>query len=149
MIFCCKTFKYIYFPSFELNDNRLPRVNQCKYVWHVITDDLKEDNDIARQYKRIYAQGNVLIRTLYMCSDHVKCTLFRSFCPDCPSLNTCQLWCNYKYESIRTLYVAYNNVFRLLCNEKRYCSASYMFVTRGLPTCKRLIRKNGIVLWCV
>ena len=74
-----------------------------------------------------------------MCSEHVKCTLFRSFCT---SLYTCQLWCNYKSESIRKLYVAYNNVFRLLCHEPRYCSASYMFVTRGLPTCKMLIRKK-------
>ena len=95
----------------ELNDNILPRVNQCKYLGHVITDDLKDDSDIARQYKRIYAQGNALIRKFYMCSEHVKCTLFRSFCT---SLYTCQLWCNYKSESIRKLYVAYNNVFRLL-----------------------------------
>ena len=74
-----------------------------------------------------------------MCSDHVKCTLFRSFCT---SLYTCQLWSNYTSESIRKLYVSYNNVFRLLCNEPMYCSASYMFVTRGLPTCKMLIRKK-------
>ena len=139
MIFCCKKFKDIHVPSSELNDSILPRVNQCKYLGHVITDDLKDDNDIARQYKRIYAQGNALIRKFYMCSDHVnivKCTLFRSFCT---SLYTCQLWCNYKSESIRKLYVAYNNVL-LLCNEPRYCSASYMFVTRRLPTCKMLIR---------
>ena len=62
MIFCCKTFKDIHVPCFELNDNILPRVNQCKYIGHVITDDLKDGNDIARQYKRIYAQGNALIR---------------------------------------------------------------------------------------
>ena len=97
MIFCCKKFKDIHIPSFELNDNILPRVNQCKYLGHVITDDLKDDSDIARQYKRIYAQGNALIRKFYMCSEHVKCTLFRSFCT---SLYTCQLWCNYKSESI-------------------------------------------------
>ena len=139
MIFCCKKFKDIHVPSFELNDNILPRVNQCKYLGHVITDDLKDDNDIARQYKIIYAHGNALIRKFYMCSDHVKCTLFRSFCT---SLYTCQLWCNYKSLSIRKVYVAYNNVFRLLCNEPRYCSVSYMFVTRGLPTCKMLIRKK-------
>ena len=60
MIFCCKKFKDIPVPSFELNDNILPRVNQCKYIGYVITDDLKDDNDIARQYKRIYAQGNAL-----------------------------------------------------------------------------------------
>ena len=80
MIFCCKKFKGIHVPSFELNDNILPGVNQCKYLGHVITDDLKDDNDIARQYKIIYAQGNALIRKFFMCSDHVKCTLFRSFC---------------------------------------------------------------------
>ena len=47
MIFCCKKFKYIHVPSFELNDNILPRVNQCKYLGHVITDDIKDDNDIG------------------------------------------------------------------------------------------------------
>ena len=67
MIFCCKKFKDIHVPSFELNDNILPIVNQCKYLGHVITDDLKDDNDIARQYKIIYAQGNALIRKCYIC----------------------------------------------------------------------------------
>ena len=141
MIFCCKKFKDIHVPSFELNDNILPRVIQCTYLGHVITDDLKDDNDIARQYMIIYAQGNALIRNLFMFSDLVKCTLFRS---RCTSLYTCQLWCrpNYKSEPIRKLYVAYINVFRLLCHEPRYCSASYMFVTRGLPTCKMLSRRK-------
>ena len=58
MMFWCKKIKDIHVPSFELNDDTLPRVNQCKYPGHVITDDLKDDNDIARQYKRIYAEGN-------------------------------------------------------------------------------------------
>ena len=52
-----------------------------------------------------------------MCSDHVKCTLFRSFCT---SLYTCQLWCNYKSESIRKLFVAYNNVELSLFSEIQY-----------------------------
>ena len=72
LIFCCKKVKDIHVPRFELNDNILPRVNQCKYLGHVINDDLRDDNDIARQYKRIYAQGNALIRKFYMCSAHVK-----------------------------------------------------------------------------
>ena len=73
MIFCCKKFKDIHVPSFELNDNILPRVIQCTYLGHVITDDLNDDNDIARQYMIIYAQGNALIRNLFMFSDLVKC----------------------------------------------------------------------------
>ena len=69
----------------------------------------------------------------------VKITLFRSFCT---SLYTCELWCQYRSESLRKLCVAYNNVFRFLCREPRNCSASHMFVSRGLPTCNMLIRKS-------
>ena len=97
------------------------------------------DDDMARQYKRIYAQSNALIKKFYMCTEDVKCALFKSYCT---SLYTCQLWYNYKSESIRKLCVGYNNVFRLLCNELKNCSASYMFVSRGLPTCKMFITKN-------
>ena len=43
---------------------------------------------------------------------------------------------------MRKLCVAYNNVFRLLRNKPLYCIASYMFVSRGLPICKMLIRIN-------
>ena len=50
---------------------------------------------------------------------------------------------------MRKLCVAYNNVFRFLYNEPRDCSASYMFVSRGLPTCKMLIRKNVYSFLCV
>ena len=32
------------------------------------------------------------------------------------------------------MYIAYNNVFIFLCCEPRNCSASRMFVSRGLPT---------------
>ncbi len=42
---------------------------------------------------------------------------------------------------IRKLYVFRSRV-NLLCNEPMYCSASYMFVTRGLPTCNMLIIKQ-------
>ena len=64
--------------------------------------------------------------TSLSCTEDVNCTLFKSYCT---SLYTCQLWCNYKSESIRKLCVAYNNVFRLLCNEPKNCSASYVCVT--------------------
>ena len=74
-----------------------------------------------------------------MCTESVNITLVRSFCT---SLYTCELWCQYRSESLRKLCVAYNNVFRFLCREPRNCSASHMFVSRGLPTCNMLIRKS-------
>ena len=139
MIFRCNKMKDIRIPNFELNNVLLTRVTKYKYLGHCISDDLSDDDDMARQYRQIYAQGNALLRKFFMCTESVKITLFRSFCT---SLYTCELWWNYRSESLRKLWVAYNNVFRFLCGEPRNFSASHMFVSRGLPTCKMLIRKS-------
>ena len=56
-----------------------------------------------------------------MCSTEVKLTLLRTFCSP---IYTAQLWWNYTVASIHNLHVAYNNVFRLLLNQPKYCSAS-------------------------
>ena len=62
----------IHIPNFLLNGETLPRVRKYKYLRHIITEDLRDNDDISRQYKRIYTQGNVLIQKFYMC------TLFKS-----------------------------------------------------------------------
>ena len=46
---------------------------------------------------------------------------------------TAQLWWNYTVASIHRLHVAYNNMFRLLLNQPKYCSASTMFVEYYVP----------------
>ena len=83
---------------------------------------MKDDLDIKRQCRQLYAQGNALARRFHMCSDIVKVTMFRSYCS---SLYTSQLWWKYKVNSIRKLlYVAYNNAFRMIFILPRDCSAS-------------------------
>ena len=69
----------------------------------MISADMKDDLDIMRQCRQLYAQGNALARRFHMCSDNVKVTIFRSYCS---SLYTSQLWWKYKVNSIRKLYVA-------------------------------------------
>ena len=44
---------------------------------HCISDDLSDDDNMARQYQQIYAQGNALLRKLFMCTESVKITLFQ------------------------------------------------------------------------
>ena len=57
-----------------------------------------------------------------MCTESVKITLFRSFCTSLYNyIYICELWWNYRSESLRKLCVAYNNVFRFLCGEPRNC----------------------------
>ena len=45
MMFCCKKFKDIHTPNFVLNDEILTRVNKYKYLGHVLTEDLSDDDD--------------------------------------------------------------------------------------------------------
>ena len=140
MVFCCNLLKDIPVPNFMLNGVAIDKVSNCKYLGHCINDTLIDDDDMARQRKQIYAQGNALVRKFYMCTETVRISLFKSYCS---SLYTSSSWCNYRSESLRKLCVAYNNVFRKNTFLPRYCSASLMFATRDLPTCKILIRKHA------
>ena len=112
---------------------------------HYSCADMKDDLDIMSQCRQLYAQGNVHIckrraraRRFHMCSDNVKVTLFRSYCS---SLYTSQLWWKYRVNSIRKLYVAYNNAFRMLFRLPRDCRASGMFAVNNVMSCPALVRK--------
>ena len=121
MVFCCNLLKDIPVPNFMLNGVPIDKVSHCKYIGHCINDKLIDDDDMARQRKQIYVQGNALVRKFYMCTETVRMSLFKWYCS---SLYT------------SALCVAYNNVFRKITFLPRDCSASLMFATRDLPTCK-------------
>ena len=75
MVFCCNKMKDI--SKFVLNNVLLTRVTKYKYLGHCISDDLSDDDDMARQYRQMFAQGNALLRTLFMCTESEKITLLR------------------------------------------------------------------------
>ena len=89
IIFRNSSVKDFSFHSFEMNGESIKEVPFVKYLGHVISADMKDDLDIMRQCRQLYAQGNALARRFHMCSDNVKVTLFRSYCS---SLYTSQLW---------------------------------------------------------
>ncbi len=67
-------------------------IEVVKYLGHFMTNTLRDDKDILRQCRQLYASSDTLLRTFYMCSTEVMLTLFRTFCsPTC----TAQLWWNY------------------------------------------------------
>ena len=125
-------------PSFVMNVESIKEVPFVKYLGHVISADMKDDLDIMRQCRQLYAQGNALARRFHMCSDNVKVTIF---CSNCYSLYTSQLWWKYKVNSIRKLNVAHNNAFRMLFMLPRNCSASGMFAVHNVMSCPALVRK--------
>ena len=47
-------------PSFIVNGNVIPESDNVKYLGHIICSDLSDDEDMMRQRRYLYAQGNVL-----------------------------------------------------------------------------------------
>ena len=56
-----------------------------------ITDDLSDDDDINRQRRTLFVQGNIILQKFNICSLSVKLTLFRTYCSP---MYTAQLWWN-------------------------------------------------------
>ena len=124
-------------PVFTVNGSIIGESDKVKYLGHIICNDMSDDDDMMRQRRQLYAQGNVLSRRFHMCSLEVKNVLFRTFCTP---LYTCQLWSRYTARSLHKLYVAYNNAFRMMHHLPTYCSASEMFTVNRVPNCAAVIR---------
>ena len=123
--------------DFSIDGDSITQVSSVKYLGHYICADFKDNIDINRQCRQIYAQGNLLIRKFGNCSSDVKTFLFNTYCS---SMYTAHLWWNYNVSSIKKLYVAYNNVFRFLHKLPRDCSASAMFVSNNVRNCSAIFR---------
>ena len=124
-------------PDFEINNETIDVVKQYLYLGHIICDSLSDDLDIARQRKKIYAQGNCLLRKFHMCTVDVKVTLFKSYCS---SFYTAQLWTNYTQNAINKLYIAYHNIMKLLIGANKREHTRPICVTLNIKFCPALIR---------
>ena len=121
-------------PSFIVNGVVIPESDKVKYLGHIICSDLSDDEDMMRQRRYLYAQGNVLSRSFHMLRIRYS-VLFVLQC-----IPTCHLWWNYKSQSFHKLKVAFNNAFRMMHNLPTYCSASEMFTVNRVADCKAVIR---------
>ena len=63
-----------------INNHTLPHTEKCKYLVHVISNNLTDGDDADRQKRCIYAQANVLARTVNLCNSTIKTTLVNSYC---------------------------------------------------------------------
>ena len=137
MIVKSKEDRKLCFPEFCLCGQVLNVCSQAKYLGHFITHDMSDDADLGRQCRRLYAQGNTLVRKFHICSTEVKVTLFKTYCTP---LYTAHLWSRYRKCSMKKLTVAYNDCMRILLRVPRFLSASQMFVNMQVPTCQAVLR---------
>ena len=129
--------KNVKMPDFKINDTIIDVVNKYTYLGHIICESLLDDLDIARQRKKIFAQGNCLLRKFYMCTIDVKVTLFKSYCS---SFYTAQLWTNYTQNAINKLYIAYHNTLKLLIGVNKREHTRPICVSLNVKFCPALIR---------
>ena len=58
--------KNVQFPSFMLGNDTLIEAESVKYLGHIISNSMLDDNDISRQCRQLYAQGNMIIRKCHV-----------------------------------------------------------------------------------
>ena len=125
-------------PDLYLDSTKLEFVDHYKYLGTQV-----EANscamDIKRQLKKFYTNVNRLIRVFNKCSTPVKCYLFRTYCS---YLYCSQFWYNNRKCDMTSVKTAYNNGLRRLLGLPRSCSASFMFVSSGVPSFGELLRKS-------
>ena len=124
-------------PCFYLNRQKIPRVDQCKYLGIMICTK-NCDIDLKRQMRKFYANINILSRKFAKCSPDVKCALFKSFCSN---MYCSTMWYNGAVTAMRKLRIAYNNSLRRLLGIPKYNSASEMFVQLNSKSFGELLRK--------
>ena len=116
-------------PKITLSGKVIEFVEKFTYLGHIISNDLKDDDDIGNQNRKMCARGNMVIRKYKSASVEVKCMLFRSFCYNVYGM---ALWSCYKGSTLNKLRVNYNNVARRLFHRPPWSSASELFVEHRL-----------------
>ena len=137
MCFKSKLMKDIRVPSFQLKEQNIANVTVQKYLGVFISEDSKDDLDIERQMKSVYARGNSLIRKFKACCVDVKAKLFKAFCSN---MYGCPLWCKFNKASMTKLDISYKRVYKHLLSLRKESITRKMLEYRCDPM-KVLLRK--------
>ncbi|KAL0893463.1 hypothetical protein ABMA27_013667 [Loxostege sticticalis] len=128
MVFGARSKQLEGIPSILLNNCCLQRVRKFKYLGHMLTPDLNDDDDIERERRALSVRANMLARRFA-----------RSYCT---TFYTCSLWARYTQKAYNAFRVQYNNAFRVLMGLPRYCSASGMFTEAKVDCFYATMRKR-------
>ena len=111
MVIMSKLCKNYSIPDFILDGAKLMLVNKHKYLGVILSCDQKDDLDIRRQIRILYARGNMIIKFFRHCSKEVKCTLFKTYCTN----SYCShLWRFFNSRTLSSCKVAFNRIYRNL-----------------------------------
>ncbi len=126
-------------PSMYLGEIMLEVTNDIKYLGVTLNNNLKDDIDMKRQLRSLYASANSVISKFALCSIPVKCHLIESYCL---SFYCSYLCCDFIKSSQSKLRVAYNNIYRKILGYGKRDSASSMLVNANIDTFEARMRKS-------
>ena len=112
----------------------------CKYLGHVICNDLSDEANIQAKVRLIYAKSNMLRQQFHFCSSAIRLQLFTAYFSN---VYVCALWVNYRKAVSQHFIVAYNNSYIILNSLTMRCIASHMFATANVNSCK-CVTRNAI-----
>ena len=128
--------KYFEYKCLKLGEKQLMYCTTQKYLGHVYSSDINDDEYIKHQTRAIYARGNVIINKFKCCTDDVKSILFRTYVI---IFYTSQYWCCYEKVTMYQFKIAYNNTFRVFFNLHRMCSISMEMELRSIKKYNEVI----------
>jgi len=126
------------YPPIYLDHEPMVYTQTVKYLGVLLTSDCRDNEEMLRQVRGLYARCNTVLRKFKDCSFDVKKHLFQTYCTN---FYCAQLWCNYSKQAFNKVKVAYNNVFRFLFKYDRRCSTSQMLITNNVLNFDSLMRK--------
>lgn len=117
---------------FYLQDEMLKIVNEFKYLGHIITSSLQDDQDSDRAMRSLYKCGNMLVSKFGKTSDLVKRRLFNAYCLP---LFGCELWNNFRVQSsLVRIGQAYHSSVKRLWNISKFDSNRLACIDQKLLT---------------
>ena len=134
-----KRILFKFYPVFYLQNDVLEYVNVYKYLGVMIDDQLRDDDEMNKRMRSIYATGNMLIRKFKNCTIECKLLMFKTFFSN---IYASGLWSNYRVASFCKVKVSHNDIFRSLLQVPRYESASTLFVQYDVRNLDSLLRAS-------
>ena len=119
------------FSLLRLGKSDIQYVSSFRYLGHIISDRLCDNDDIQREIKNTFIRTKTLIRTFNRCSFDVKCALFRSYCL---SLYDVALWQNCTLTCINKFRSCYDKCIKSLFGYSQRYSLTQVLLDTGLPS---------------
>ena len=111
-------------------------MSQFWYLGHIINDNLKDDDNIKKEIKKLFVHTNTLVNRFQRCSHNVKLVLFKSSCMCMYDLALSKYYSVTVYNKFKS---AYNKCIKNLFGFARRDSITYIFMYLSLPTADTIL----------